>query len=145
MRNEATTSPRLYSARRHSDSGNTVTSEAPRQCKPEFSMDKMIGDNKVLTARCRWDGTLSVSTECQNSDGCVGNRCGSHGVCRNKAIPMVVHLNDYTCECDSGFVLESPARDGEICHTCENVQVCPWWKACVPGICVDEIYGYSCS
>ena len=58
----------------------------------------MVGDNKALTARCRWNGTSSVPAECQNSDNCVGNRCGSHGVCLDKATSTVVHLNDLTCE-----------------------------------------------
>ena len=70
----------------------------------------MAGDNKVLTARCRWYGTASVSAECQNSVNCVGNRCGSHDVCRVKATSTVVHLNEYTCERDSGFELKSTAR-----------------------------------
>ena len=69
----------------------------------------MVGDNKVLTARCRWNGTSSVPAECQNSDNCVGNRCGSHGVCLDKAT-STVDLNEYTCECDSGFELKSTAR-----------------------------------
>ena len=62
----------------------------------------MVGDNKALTARCRWNGTSSVPAECQNSDNCVGNRCGSHGVCRVEATSTVIHLSKYTCECDSG-------------------------------------------
>ena len=49
----------------------------------------MVGD-KVLTARCRWNGTSSVSAECQNSDNCVANHCGSHGVCLDKATSTVV-------------------------------------------------------
>ena len=80
------------------------------QCKLGFSTDKMVGDNKVLTARCRWYVTASVSAECQYSVNCVGNRCGSHDVCRVKATSTVVHLNDHTCECDSGFELKSTAR-----------------------------------
>ena len=68
------------SARRHRDSGDTVTAEAPWQCKLEYSTDKMVGNNEVLTVRCRWNGTLSVSAERQKSDDCVGNPCGSRGV-----------------------------------------------------------------
>ena len=70
----------------------------------------MVGDNKALTARCRWNGTSSVPAECQNSDNCVGNGCGSHGVCRVKATSTVVHLNEYNSECDSGFDLKFTAR-----------------------------------
>ena len=46
-------------------------------------MSDVVGDSKVLTARCRWNRTVSVSAECQNSDGCV---LGT----------LVVHLNDQT-------------------------------------------------
>ena len=70
----------------------------------------MVGDNKALTARCRWNGTSPVPEECQNSDNCVGNRGGSHVVCLVKATSTVVHLNEYTCECDSGFELKSTGR-----------------------------------
>ena len=75
-----------------------------------ISTDKMVSDNKVLTTRCRWYVTASFSAECQISVNCVGNRCGSHGVCLDKATPTVVHLNDHTCECDIGFELKSTAR-----------------------------------
>ena len=70
----------------------------------------MVGDNKVLSARCRWYRTASVSAKCQNSVNCVGNRCRSHDVCRVKATSTVVHLDDHTCEFDSGFELKSTAR-----------------------------------
>ena len=60
----------------------------------------MVGDNKVLTVRCSWNGISSVPVEFQTSDNSVGNRCGSHGVCRVKATSTVVHLNDHTCECE---------------------------------------------
>ena len=48
--------------------------EAPRQCKLDINMSVVVGNSKVLTARCRWNRTISVSAECQNSDGCVGER-----------------------------------------------------------------------
>ena len=50
-----------------------------------------VGDNKALTVRC-------------SSDNGVGNRCGSHGVCRVTATSTVVHLNEYTCESTARFV-----------------------------------------
>ena len=82
--------PDVSNAERNDDLSSAVPSEALRQCKPEFSTDKMVGDNKVLTARCRWYGTASVSAECQNIVNCVGNRCRSHAACRNKATATVV-------------------------------------------------------
>ena len=104
--------PDVSNTVRRDDLSNVATrAEALRQCKLGFSTDKMVGDNKVLTARCRWYGTVSVSAECQYSVN--GNRCGSHDVCRVKATSTVVHLNEYTCECDSGFELKSTAR---VCH-----------------------------
>ena len=103
--------PDVSNAERSGDLSNVLSRlEALRQCKLGFSTDKMVGDNKVLTARCRWCGTASVSDECQYSVNSVGDRCGSHGVCLVKATSTVVHLNDHTCECDSGFELKSIAR-----------------------------------
>ena len=40
----------------------------------------------------------------------LGIVAGPHGVCLVKATSTVVHLNEYTCECDSGFELKSTAR-----------------------------------
>ena len=103
--------PDVSNAERSDDLSNVASgAEALRQCKLGFSSDKMVGDNKVLTARCRWYGTASVSADCPYSVNCVGNRCGSHGVCLDKATPTVVHLNGHTCECDRGFELKSTAR-----------------------------------
>ena len=83
--------PDVSNAERSGDLSNVASrAEALRQCKLGFSTDKMVGD-KVLTARCRWYGTASVSAECQYSVNCVGNRCRSHDVCRVKATPTVVH------------------------------------------------------
>ena len=77
---------------RNDDLSSTVPSETPWQCKPEFSTDKMVGDDKNLTARRRWSRTVSVPAERQVSDGCVGSLCGSHAACRNKATSTVVVL-----------------------------------------------------
>ena len=52
--------PDVSNAERNDDLSSTVPSETPWQCKPEFSTDKMVGDNKNLTARCRWSRTVSV-------------------------------------------------------------------------------------
>ena len=80
-------SPMSSSARNHRDSGNTVKAETLFQCKPESSTVKMVGNNKILTARCRWNRSVSVPAEGQNSYDCVGNLCGSRVVYRNKATP----------------------------------------------------------
>ena len=62
------------------------------------------------TRSCQRDASGTEQHQFQPSVNCVGNRCGSHGVCLDKATPTVVHLNDHTCECDSGFELKSTAR-----------------------------------
>ena len=85
----------------------------------------MVGDNKVLTARCRWYGTASVSAECQYSVNCVGNRCGSHGVCRVKATPTVVHLNEYTCELKSTARVVAHQLPSTMLGTCSRMPVSP--------------------
>ena len=103
--------PDVSNAVRSDDLSNVVfRAETLWQCELGFSTDKMVGVNRALTARCRWNVTSSDPAECQKSDNCVGNRCGSHGVCRDKATPTVVHLDYHTCECDSGFELKSTAR-----------------------------------
>ena len=84
--------PDVSNEERNDDLSSTVPSETPWQCKPEFSTDKMVGNNKNLTARRRWSRTVSVPAECQISVGCVGSLCRSHGVCRNKATSTVVVL-----------------------------------------------------
>ena len=117
--------PDVSNEERNDDLSSTVPSETPWQCKPELSTDKMVGNNKNLTVRCRWSRTVSVPAECQISVCCVGSLCGSHSVCRNKGDINGRCFEDYTCECDSGFELKSTARDSEICHACENEQDCP--------------------
>ena len=81
----------------------------------------MVCDNKAPTARCRWNGTSSVPAECQNSDNCFGNRCGSQGVCLDKATSTVTHLNGYICECDSGFELEVNSKSCGVSVAIDNV------------------------
>ena len=84
--------PDASNAERNDDLSSIVPSETPWQCKPESSTDKMVGDNKNLTARCRWSRTVSVPAVCQISDGCVGSLCWCHAVCRSKATSTVVVL-----------------------------------------------------
>ena len=84
--------PDVSNEERHDDLSSMVPSETPWQCKPESSTNKMVGDNRALTARCRWIRTVSVPAECQISDGCVGSLCGCHAVCRSKATSTVVVL-----------------------------------------------------
>ena len=99
MRNEAVISPMSCPAQKHCDSASLGS-----------GTDKMVGDNKVLTARMQVVGNSisfsSVSVQCQLR----WESLRSHGVCRVKATSTVVHLNEYTCECDSGFELKSTAR-----------------------------------
>ena len=84
--------PDVSNEERNDYLSSTVVSETPWQCKPEFSTDNMVGDNKNLTARCRWSRTVSVPAECRINVGCVGSLCGSLAVCRNKATSTVVVL-----------------------------------------------------
>ena len=57
----------LSNEERNDDLSSTVTAETPWQCKLEFSTDKIVANNKILTARCRWNRTVSVSAECQET------------------------------------------------------------------------------
>ena len=84
--------PDVSNEERNDDLQYPCRRKTPWQCKPEFSTDKMVGDNKILTARCTWSRAVSVPAECQISDGCVGSLRGSHAACRNKPRSTVVVL-----------------------------------------------------
>ena len=62
-----------------SDRGNTVTAET--LWHKQSSTVKMDGDNKTLTARCRWNRSVSVSAECQETrkDFIVSRRLSEQG------------------------------------------------------------------
>ena len=54
--------------------------EAPWQYNLDINMSNVVGDSKVLTARCRWNRTVSVSARTVMvvlGDGCVGYACCS--------------------------------------------------------------------
>ena len=53
-----------------------------------------LGDEGAKTLAASLE--QSVSVQCQVSDYCVGNLCGSRVTCRNKMTPTSVHLNDHT-------------------------------------------------
>ena len=96
---ESANVPDVSNAERSDDLPKVVfRSEVLWQCKRGFSMDHDVGSNNAATARCRWNGTFSVPAVCHNSDDCAENLCGSHGVCRDKAITTGVHLDDHICD-----------------------------------------------
>lgn len=76
---------------------------------------------------------FSAMSTCRNIDDCEGHSCGSNGRC-------VDGINDYSCECESGFEEEMVAGE----KMCGNINDCGP-NACGPhGACHDLVNGYSC-
>ena len=76
-------------------------------------MRPATSSNQALTARSRWNETFPVPAECQNSDDCVENRCGSDGFCRDKVCPLgsdLDKISDYFCSCNPGYERGSSAE-----------------------------------
>ena len=136
--------PDVSNEERNDDLSSIVPSETPWQCKPEFSTDKMVGNNKNLTARCRWSRTVSVPAECQINDGCVGSLCGSRAACWNKATITVVVLRTTPVSVTAVSSRSQGIRQRDPPCLRERAGL-SWWKAYVPVSCVDKINGYSCS
>jgi len=92
-----------------------------------------------------------------NIDDCSYVDCGNYGNCVDGASPTGIHLDDYTCSCDSGYEItleDSMIKQGEETKKCTNINDCP-----LPldencggltddtlrrGGCVDLIIDYDC-
>ena len=107
------------SKERNDNLSSIVPSKTPWQCKPEFSTDKMVGDNRGASGAEQSQFQPSVRLVI----GALG-LCGSHRRLSEQGDINGRCFEDYTCECDSGFELKSTARDSEVCHACESEQDC---------------------
>jgi hypothetical protein len=111
--------------------GDVVTYE----CDSGYSTDKTASDAaKTFAVFCEADSYFSNILSCQNIDDCIGHTCGPHGDC-------VDHLNNYTCDCASGF---APHVDNETQElVCGNINDCGP-EACGVGKCLDLVNDYKC-
>ena len=91
-----------------------MTAEALWQCKPEFSTVKMVGDNKVLSVRCRCEcdsgfelkstaRDCEICHTCEDVQDCPGGRA---------CLPMscVDKINGYSCSRHPGYDERSSAK-----------------------------------
>lgn len=91
--------------------GKVVFGDEPEwTCNAGYSTDATASGSKRIASRCQADGSFTEHLECLNIDDCEGNRCGANGACKDHAEPTGKHLDDYDCECDSGFEQKAPKR-----------------------------------
>jgi len=108
-------------------------------CLPGFSVDSKLEGGTSFQTKCMADGGQSIHMGCKNMNDCEGNMCGAAGKCVDHSDPTGKHMDDYHCDCDSGF--EEEVKDGK--KVCGNVPDCPD-EACLPGSCEDLVNDYKC-
>jgi hypothetical protein len=117
-----------------SDFKGLVYMDSPKfECLPGYSLNGRMAGKTTFSTVCQYDGTQSEHPGCKNKDDCEGNQCGPNGKCVDNKKPTGDHLEDYHCDCDSGFE-EKILDDGT--RVCENKNDCPK-GACLPGECKD--------
>jgi len=108
-------------------------------CNPGYSVNGKAGGSSEFETFCMADGSQTKHEGCKNKDDCEGHKCGPNGKCVDHDKPTGKHMDDYHCECDSGF--EEEIEDGH--KVCGNVPDCPE-GACLPGSCEDLVNDYKC-
>eukprot|EP00428_Durinskia_dybowskii_P057310 CAMPEP_0170323550 /NCGR_PEP_ID=MMETSP0116_2-20130129/62586_1 /TAXON_ID=400756 /ORGANISM="Durinskia baltica, Strain CSIRO CS-38" /LENGTH=688 /DNA_ID=CAMNT_0010576475 /DNA_START=414 /DNA_END=2476 /DNA_ORIENTATION=+ len=66
--------------------------------------------------------------KCVNIDDCRIRNCGSHGTCEDLPSPGTDPLDNYKCNCDSGFEVTlhpSANKEGMLMKRCTNINDCP--------------------
>mmetsp|Transcript_58452 Transcript_58452/g.153017 ORF Transcript_58452/g.153017 Transcript_58452/m.153017 type:complete len:3030 (+) Transcript_58452:146-9235(+) len=139
---------------------NFESEPLPYVCKPGYST--VVGDNIWEPAQnhfmvsCLANGEFSKKA-CVNIDDCLIRNCGNHGNCKDLPSPTGVPLDDYTCECESGYettLHNSIIRPGALMKRCTDINDCPTPldQACggrnaknvARGECADLINAYKC-
>jgi len=122
----------------------TFTGEAKYKCADGYAMESLLTDATHVSPEgavsefslsCLASGFLTAPPACKNIDDCHGHSCGAHGTC-------VDLINDYTCDCQPGFEINTNEKTGE--KTCGNVDDCKDAKCGEYGVCVDFTGGYTC-
>jgi hypothetical protein len=107
-------------------------------CKDGYSTDKSVDEGaKEFSIQCEADSSYSKVPHlgyCANIDDCAGHTCGPHGSC-------VDHLNNYTCDCESGYQQNWDSKTQEL--LCGNIDDCGP-EACGVGKCEDLVNDYKC-
>jgi len=107
---------------------------------------------------CRADGTFEEPLPCLNINDCRLASCGAHGMCKDRKDATGVHIDDYTCICNSGYEITmhpSLVRSGFKMKRCTNINDCPrpLDQNCGKlnkhgqrrGSCIDLINKYYCA
>jgi uncharacterized protein YfaP (DUF2135 family) len=87
----------------------------------------------TFQVECLESGLFSSMSTCRNIDDCEGHSCGSNGRC-------VDGINEYTCDCESGFEVEEIG--GEL--MCGNIDDCGAGACGGHGVCHDLVNGFHC-
>jgi len=133
------------------------------QCNSGYSTDVADSawypyDSNKFQVACQADGTFEDLVSCVNIDDCAYVDCGNYGECVDGISPSGVHMDDYTCACDSGYEIthhDSMIKQGEKTKRCTNINDCPLpldencggltdESARRRGGCVDLINEYDC-
>merc|ERR1740138_501657 len=123
---------------------NCELGEAKYKCADGYAMESLLTDATHVSPEgavsefslsCLASGFLTAPPACKNIDDCHGHSCGAHGTC-------VDLINDYTCDCQPGFEINTNEKTGE--KTCGNVDDCKDAKCGEYGVCVDFTGGYTC-
>lgn len=103
---------------------------------------------------CQASGQFTTPHECININDCATRNCGTFGTCKDLPDPKGEPLDDYTCNCESGYEItlhNSTIKIGAKMKRCTNINDCPE-DACggrnrderMRGQCIDEINEYDC-
>jgi hypothetical protein len=102
-------------------------------CDPGYSTDNRDNAWEPYTSNsfefvCQADGTFETHPACVNINDCAYVACGLNGNCEDLESPTGVHLDDYTCNCDSGYEITlhpSTLQEGAETKKCTNINDCP--------------------
>jgi len=114
----------------------TIGQRATYRCQEGYSLALTYAE--TFEVECLRSGFFSTMSTCRNIDDCVElsgvvHSCGSNGLC-------VDGINDYSCDCESGFEEELIAGE----KMCGNIDDCGADACGAHGACHDLVNGYEC-
>jgi hypothetical protein len=129
------------------------------QCEPGYST--IAADNpwepaaNTFSISCKADGTFQPAPDCVNINDCLFHDCSADGACVNVEKPTGEPFDDYTCDCNAGFMItlhDGTGQHEEHEKKCTNIDDCPVPEACggrnaaghQRGTCEDLIEDYTC-
>jgi len=114
----------------------TIGQRATYRCMDGYSV--AVVESDTFEVECLRSGLFSAMSTCRNIDDCVEldghvHSCGSNGFC-------VDGINDYSCQCESGFEEEMVGDE----KMCGNIDDCGVGACGAHGACHDLVNGYEC-